>query len=265
MLPTDWHKVLPLILLISPHVLLGVLAVILYRRRIYRELPCFFAYALFELFKFVPLFVLYSKPGAGRLYLYGFSATLMVSIALRFGVIDEVSKNLFRDSASLKVAARRALQGVTGLLLMVGVLLGIYAPGENTARWIAGLSVVNRGAALVQCGLLLSLLLFSRFLGVAWRRAAFGVTLGFGVLTSVDLATSALRAQFTGRAVMEFSNLVVTGTYLICVLIWIGYALAPEPEPAFLALGSPNLLSHDLLSHAEVETWNTELQHLLRD
>ena len=171
MLLMNWHKALLLFLWISPHVLLGVLAAILYKRRLYREFPCFFAYVLYEIAVFILLFTLYSVQGlTGKQYAYAFSATLMLSIALRFGVIDEVSKDLFRESQFLKVSARRSLQCVTGLLLVMGVLFAVYAPGDNSDRLFAGILVVNRGAAMVQSGLLLSLLLFSRFLGLSWRR-----------------------------------------------------------------------------------------------
>ena len=256
MLPLNWHNVLSLFLWITPHVLLGVLAVILYRRRLYREFPCFVAYVLFQIAEFIPLFAVYSVQGVtGKQYAYVFSATLMISVALCFGVIDEVSKDLFRESQFLKVSARRSLLCVTGLLLVVGVLLAVYAPGDNSDKLIAGLSVVNRGAAMVQCGLLLSLLLLSRFLGLSWRRLAFGIALGLGILTSVDLATSALRAEFSSNVTRDLLNLLITGASFVCVSIWIGYVLAPEPKPASLAV----------VPHDEVETWNTELQHLLRD
>ena len=256
MLPTNLYKALSLFLWISPHLLLGVLAVILCKRRLYREFPVFVAYVLYEISEFILLFALYSVLGVtSKPYAYAYCATLLLSIALRFGVIDEVSKDLFRQSQFLKVAARRTLQWVTGLLLIMGVLLGVYAPGENSARWYAGVFVVNRGAAMVQCGLLLSLLLFSRFLGLSWRRPAFGIALGLGVLTSVDLAFSALRAEFNSMVGAQLLDLLVTGTYLVCVLIWVGYLLAPELEPASLTV----------VSRDEVETWNTELQHLLRD
>ena len=255
MLPLNWHRLLTLFLWISPHACLGVVAVVIYKRRLYREFPCFFTYVLYEIAEFVVLFLLRVVPSVtGNQYAYAYSATLLVSIALRFGVIDEVSKDLFRDSMFLKAAARRALQCVTGLLLVMGVLLAAYAPGDNSVRLIAGIFVVNRGAAMVQCGLLLSLLLFSRFLGLSWRRPAFGIALGLGVQTSVDLAMFALRAQFTSAASINFLNLLITGTYLICVLTWLGYLLVPEHEPA----------SAGIISHDEVETWNKELQHFLK-
>jgi len=257
----NWHKVLFLFLWISPHVLLGVFVVVLCKRRLYREFPCFLAYVLYEIAEFILLFTLYlfalhSVAGVtANTYAYAWSATLTFNIALRFGVIDEVCKDLFRDSQFLKLAARRSLLCVTGLLLGVGVLLAVYAPGGNSVRWFAGVLAINRGAAMVQSGLLLSLLLFSRFLGLSWRRSAFGIALGLGVLTSVYLANYALRAEFTSKAGADFLNLLTTGTYLACVSIWTGYLLTPEPEPVSLAV----------VSHDEVETWNTELQHLLRD
>ncbi len=252
----NWHKLPLLFLWITPHVLLGVLAVVLCKRRWYREFPCFLAYVLYEIAEFILMFTLYAVPSVtGNQYAYAYSATLMFSIALRFGVIDEVCKDLFRESPSLKVSARRSLQGLTGLLLVMGVLLAVYAPGDNSARWFAGVLAINRGAAMVQSGLLLSLLLFSRFLGLSWRRLAFGIALGLGVLTSAYLAIYALRAELPSAVAAGYFNLLITGAYLVCVLIWIGYLLAPEPEPASLAV----------VPHDEVETWNTELQHLLRD
>ena len=135
MLPMNWHKALSLFLWITPHILLGVLAVVLCKRRLYREFPCLFAYVLYEIAEFILMFTLYSMPSVtGEQYTHAYYATLTLSIALRFGVIDEVSKELFRESQFLRVSARRALQGVTGLLLVMGLLLAVCAPGDSSAR-----------------------------------------------------------------------------------------------------------------------------------
>jgi hypothetical protein len=255
MLALNWHKLLLLSLWISPHALLGIVAAIIWKRRLYHEFPCFFAYALYEIAKFVLMFALYSVPSVtGEQYACAYSATLLLSIALRFGVIEEVSRDLFRESQFLKAAAARSLLWVKGLLLVVGVLLAVYAPGDNSVRLTAGLSVVNRGVAMVQCGLLLSLLLFSRFLGLSWRRHAFGIALGLGILASVDLAVYAVHAEFTSERWTEFLNFLTTGTYLVCVSIWIAYLLAPELKPVSLTV----------IPNDEVETWNSELQQLLK-
>jgi hypothetical protein len=251
----NWLKLLSLLLWIAPHALLGVLAAVLCKRRLYREFPCFFAFVLYEIAEFVLMLTLHSVPSVTeKQYAYAYFATLMLSFVLCFGVIDEVAETLFCKSRFLKVAARRSLQCVAGLLLAIGVLLAIYAPGGNRVKWIAGLSAVSRGAAIVQCGLLLSLLLLARLLGMSWRRPAFGITLGLGVLTSANLAIYALRAEFTSMVSVKVLNLLITGSYLVCVSIWIGYLLAPEPKPEVLAV----------VPHDEVETWNREFQQLLR-
>jgi hypothetical protein len=258
MLSMNWHKLLALFLWISPHALLGVLAVVLCKRRLYREFPAFSAYVFYEIAEFILLFTLYFVQGTGgKQYRYAFCATLLLSIALRFGVIDEVAKGLFRKSQFLKVAARRWLLCIQGLLLMMAVLLAVSAPGGNSLGLAAGIFVVNRGAALVQCGLLIALLLSSRFLGLSWHPPAFGIALGVAVLTTFDLAMFSLRAEFTSATGKEILNLLTTGTYLICVLLWIGYLRVPEAEPDSSSLA--------VLPHDEVETWNTEFQHLLRD
>jgi uncharacterized membrane protein len=140
---------------------------------------------------------------------------------------------------------------------MMAVLLAVCAPGGNSLGLAAGIFVVNRGAALVQCGLLIALLLSSRFLGLSWHPPAFGIALGVAVLTTFDLAMFSLRAEFTSATGKEILNLLTTGTYLICVLLWIGYLRVPEAEPDSSSLA--------VLPHDEVETWNTEFQHLLRD
>jgi len=255
MLGTGWLKALSFFLWIAPHVLLAVAAAVIWRRRLDREFPCFFAFVLYEIAEFFLLFSLrLAHSVTAEQYAYIFSATLLVSIALRLGVIDEVSKDLFRESEFLKVSARRFLQGVAVFLLGIGFLLAVYAPGNNSAKWHAGVFVVNRGAAIVQCGLLLCLLLFSRFMGLSWRRPAFGIALGLGILTSIDLAASALRAEFASEAMREYLNLLITGASLVCVSLWLGYLLAPEP-----VLASPVIGPHD-----EVETWNKEFRHLLR-
>ena len=102
--PMNWHRVLLLFLWISPHVLLGMVAFILCKRRLYREFPCFLAYVLYEIAGFILLFTLYlfalhSVPGVtAKQYAYAYSATLLFDIALRFGVIDEVCEDLFRPN-----------------------------------------------------------------------------------------------------------------------------------------------------------------------
>ena len=254
MLAINWHKALFSFLWMSPHALLAILTVVFCRRRLYREFPIFFTYMLCELAGFIWLLTLSFIPVAGNQLGYAWSATQLLSMVLLFGVIDEVSRDLFRESQLLKVVARRSLQGVTGLLLAVSVLLAAYQPGSISIKWLAGVVEINRGAAIVQSGMVVFLLLFSRLMGLSWRRHALGITLGIGILASVNVASFALRAEFTNLTWTEFLNWLTNGDYLVCVLIWIGYVLASETKPASITI----------VPDEEVEIWNKEFQHLLR-
>lgn len=246
-----WHK----LLWISPHVLLAIVAIVIYRRRIYREFPFFMLYALYEIGAFILLYALNSIPSVtAHQYTYAFMATLAISIALRFGVIKEVSEDLFRENPVLQVTARKSIRWSKALLALVGIACAFYAPGDQGVRLIGGLVVISRGVAVIQSGLLLFLLGFTRFFGLSWRGQAFGIALGLGVLSSVELAASAIRTQVPGGEWAGALNLLTTGSYLICALIWLGYMLAPERKPAVVT---------DITGE-EVEDWNRELQRMLR-
>ncbi len=250
-----WYKALLLFLWIAPHALLGGVALILHKRGLYREFPIFYAYVLYEMASCALTLALYFMKITKFQYAYAFYATLLCSTVLRFGVIDEVSRDLFRDFDLLKSSARGVLQGVTGLLLLIAVVLAVYAPGPNRAKWYAGAMVITRGAAIVQSGTLLFILLLARFLGVTWRRPTFGIVLGLGIVTSVELIVRAIRAEVSSTIWVPYLDLFTTGTYAVSVSIWIRYLLAPESNPVSVAV----------LPRDEVATWNTELQHLLKD
>jgi hypothetical protein len=226
----------------------------MYTRRLYRDFPLFWVYTLYETLEFALLYALNSIPTiTGKQYTYAYLLTLIISIALRFGVIREVSDDLLREREFLKEAARKSLRWTKALLVLVGILCAIYAPGDDGARLIGGLAVVNRGIAIVQCGLLVFLMCFSRLVGVSWRGIAFGIALGIGVVSGVDIATFAIRAQGNGEEWTNALNLLMTGGYLICSLIWLGYILAPERKASVVAN----------VSGDEVDNWNRELHRWL--
>ena len=239
-----------LLLWILPHVVVAVVAVLMYTRRLYVDFPFFWLYTIYETLEFALLYALNSIPMVtGQQYTYAYLVTLVISIALRFGVIREVSEDLLREHQFLTDGARKSLRWIEALLVLAGILCAVYAPGDDSARVISGLAVINRGVAIVQCGLLVFLMCFSRLLGLSWRGIAFGIALGIGVLSSVDIAAFAIRAQEDGEEWTKALNLLTTGSYLICSLIWLGYILTPERKSSVVAN----------VSGDEVDDWSREL------
>ena len=251
----NWDRLLLLSLWTAPHFLLFVVAIATYRRQLYRQYPFFLLYTIYESATFALLYTLNFMPSVtAKQYAYAFMTTLGISIALRFGVIKEISEELFMAHPTLQATTRNSLRWLKALLALIGIACAAYAPGQNGTWLIGGLIVVSRGVAIIQGGLLLFLLSFSHFLGLSRHGYAFGISLGMGVLASIDLVTSAIRAQVVGQLWATVLNLVTTSGYLICSLIWLVYILAPERRP-----------SHPVaVPAAELDDWTNDLRRLLR-
>lgn len=249
----DWHRQPSFLLWISPHVLLAVVAMLIYRRGVHRHFPVFFVYALYQVVKFIVLLALVSIPSVtGQQYSYAYVVSIVLSIALRFGVIEEVVENLFRDHQFLKALPSRQLRWIKIVLAAAALVFAAYAPATGN-RLMGGVYMASRGAAMIQCGMMLFLLCFSHFFGLSRRNYAFGIAMGLGILATADLATFALRAQLA-ESWTPLLNSLTAGSFLVSVLVWLGFLLAPERKPVLITSVSPK----------DLEDWNSELQQLLR-
>jgi len=236
---------------IAPKVLLAILVGLMFRRKLHRQFPMFFLYAVFQLLQSA---ILLAHPHIDETYTRLFSGGVAVSSALRFGVIYEIFGQLFRNYPALTETGKMLFRGVTILLLLAGVGLAVFVPGKSVDQLMLATNTLDRTVSLLQCGLLLSLLIFSRYFALSLRSHAFGIALGLGTYASVQLATSAV-LLYVGSTSNPFPNFLTMGTYHCCVLIWMFYLLMPE-RTSYLALRE--LPKHDL------EIWNQELQRLLQ-
>jgi len=110
---------------------------------------------------------------------------------------------------------------------------------------------------LVQCGLLLLLFIFSRSFGLSWRNYVFGIALGLGLYSAIELVNTTVQSQFgpvLTQGNIQFLNLLLMGTYHAAVLVWIAYLLAPEPA----------LINLKAVPANDLEGWNHELERLLQ-
>ena len=83
---------------------------------------------------------------------------------------------------------------------------------------------MQRSVRLVQFGLILFLILFSRFLGVSRKQVSFGIALGFGLSAGVELM---LLAMHSGGLIGQGNlNLINMFCYDISEVIWLGYAFS---------------------------------------
>jgi tellurite resistance protein TehA-like permease len=105
----------------------------------------------------------------------------------------------------------------------------------------------------LQCGLLISLFLFSRYFVLSWRSPAFGIALGLGTFAIAELATTAIRLYVPASD--ETFDVAAMGIYHLCVLVWILYLVRVEREPR---------IDLQTLPKYDLEIWNRELERLLQ-
>jgi len=83
--------------------------------------------------------------------------------------------------------------------------------------------IVQRCVRVIQCGLILFLVFFSRHLGVSRKQFSFGIALGFGSFASIELVGLALVSG--GQIHPSTVNLINTTAYSLSILTWMGYSL----------------------------------------
>jgi hypothetical protein len=248
-----WYNFVLFYLWIAPHLLLPVIGVLLLIKRLYRNFPMFFLYTWYELAEFVLLFAIRVIGNHQRtLYSHVFIVTLAISTAIRFGVLQEIFNNVFREHGRVDVLARVSLRWTTGFLLAAAIVCAIVS-GPVPDGLITGVAWIARGVAIVQCGMVLFLFLFSGLFGLSLQSYVFGIALGFGILSSVELANAAIGSGQLTESMARALNLLSTGGYHVVVLIWLGYVVAPER-----ALLRPTDVPVD-----ELDRWNRALERFL--
>jgi hypothetical protein len=245
-----WHY-----LWIAPHVLLIGVMVGMWRAKLVRQFPVFFAYLVEEVLQFLVLYPMSLAPSiSGATYLKFDAIALGLSTGLRFGVIHEIFAYAFRNYSSLGRFGKPVYRWATASLLMMGALGAIFAGGSDPTRVLAILWVLSRTASFLQFGLLIILFAFSSYLGLSLRNQIFGIALGLGIFACVDLASAAIRAEF-GTEHTTSLDYYTMAVYHLCVLVWLAYLWLPERVTQFAVKSVPE---HDM------DSWNKELQRLIQ-
>jgi hypothetical protein len=187
--------------------------------------------------------------GPRTLYRYSFIATLAGSIALRFGIIQEIFQDVFRDYSHLKKLATAAMRWITGLLALAAIAVAFYYSGSLSDDLMAGVALLDRSVAIIQAGLLLFLFLFSRMFGLSWRSFVFGIAIGFGIFASTELAVAALHLSHLTEHSKDLLDLLPTGSYHVSVLVWFSYLLTAERPVSTYTATVP-----------ELDRWSGELE-----
>jgi hypothetical protein len=224
------------------------LAAVMVWRKLHRSFPVFFYYILSEVAIFGILFPIHQY-GDYDYYFYGYWIGAAVSLALGFMVIHEVFLDVFRPYHTLKDLGNVLFKWAALVMVFVAIVVSAASPADQSPL-VQAVVMVQRCVRLIQCGLILFLLVFSRYLGVSWRQHSFGIVLGFGGYASVELAGNALYSG--GQIQTPINGFMDAVAYCLAVATWLGYAIlkAPAREASLSLMAS--------------QRWETSLNDLHR-
>jgi hypothetical protein len=206
----------------------AALAGIMVKRKLHRQFPVFFIYILSQIVLFAILFPLYiSGPEHYDTYFYVYWVSAAISLAIGFKVIHEIVLAVFRPFHALKDLATILFKWAALVMLLVALLVAASSPATNSPLTQAVVTA-QRCVRVVQCGLILFLLVFSRYLGISWKQHSLGIALGFGGYATVELAAFALCAG--GQIHPNVVGMLQSSAYTLALLTWIGYAILKAPE-----------------------------------
>lgn len=240
-----------LLLWLTPAVIEIVIVMAIIYRKLWRNLPIFTSYLIFQILRTSFLFL---ERNNDVNYFYAFWITEALASFAILCVIKELFDNAFEQHLGLRQLGNVLFQWSIVILIVVAVLIAFTSPGADVKKLMAGIVTLKRFVTLIQSGLLGFLFLFAFVFGLGWQHYATGVCLGFGIYGVVELSMVTARSLH-GPSFTPILNWVMMSMGNCCVFIWATYFLLPQPKQVG---HSPIHVS------TRLEEWNDALLQLMR-
>ena len=225
-------------------VLLIVLALVLVRRRLYRELPWFTVYVVYVT-AYTSIFFWVNSFRSQTVDFFVYWGGNVINQFIAFFVIIEVFRNCVQGHDSVRKTGVTLLVVIAILAFIIVLSLAPFGSqfDRNFVRSQLShdLTVLQRSIRVIQLCLLIGIFGFSSYLGLTWRNYNFGIALGYGLYASVNLVTSVAweylgaRKMFNG---VRYVTVVDGLAYKLTIILWITYlwradrGLPNQPPPS---------------------------------
>jgi energy-converting hydrogenase Eha subunit E len=150
-----------------------------------------------------------------------------IDVVFEFKIIHEVFLDAFRPYFALQDLGTALFKWAALIMVLVAAVLISISPSWNDPL-VKTIIVAHRCVRVVQCGIVLFLLAFSKHVGFSWKRQGFGIALGFGLYAGVELVTNALiSGEHISQDMVNVANL---GVFNVCVALWLAYVVLNRRE-----------------------------------
>ena len=222
------------------------------RKRVFEEMPVFFAYSIFQVVRALVLLGVrtWASPSA---YSYSYWLAEGTSAIIGLLVINEIFTKVLCRYDGIRYISKMLFRWAFAILILLAFVAAMSPPSEKTPGLIAAVLSLERSVRIVQCGLLLLLFIFSSALSVSWLHYTFGIALGFGIYAAVEVMLVSTRIQ-AGASLNTVYILLKPGAYMAAILVWWTYLVLPVPSQVM-----PKFRRDDLIGD-----WNEAILGMLR-
>jgi hypothetical protein len=222
---SDKIKLFYYVLWIAHPVLEIAIAGVMLQQNLQRKFKFFFAYIVTQIVSFAVVFPAYWNSSAACFYLHW--ACYAVSVVFGFAVIHEVFVDVFRSFHTLRDLGSVLFKWAGLVMLLVAGVVSVSTNSSEIVPWMQAVTTTARCVRIVQVGMVLFLLFFSKYMGLDRRQKSFGIAFGFGSFAVVELA---LVASWVGNHLVNpWMSLVNMMFYNASLVLWLGYITAKSP------------------------------------
>ena len=202
-----------------------VVGAAMFRHKLHRLFPVFFAYICFQILAFCVLFPMSSQwvSASYPVFFWSYWSCAAINLVLGFMVIYEIFLDVFRPYYTLKDLGSVLFKWAALVMSLVAFVVAASSPPGDQGPIVQAVITVTRCVRVAQVGLILFLLVFSRYLGVSWKQHSFGLSLGLGLSAGVELGTLAFHVS--GHASDNSVHVLNLVAYNVAILVWLGYSL----------------------------------------
>jgi len=207
-------------------VFMTAIIVSMYRRRLHRDFPFFFNYAIFQVVTFAVEFPLHKWVN----YYYVYWTCSALSVAVTFAVFQEIFKDAFRPYEALRDLSVILFRWCALVILLVAGMWAITSWRANQIDNITnGIYLVERSVRMMQCGLVFFMLLFNEYLGISRRNVVFGIAIGFGFFAAINMLVMTALSNYSAMGARSLGR-INSAAYLVSALVWLAYTALPAKE-----------------------------------
>lgn len=213
-----------LLLLASGPVLYILLSLILWKRRVYKPFPIFFAYCLYAIAATTARLLAWLYGG----YFYVFWCTDLVLLFLAIAAMHESFRSVFEEFYLLRWFRWLYFGGIA-VVVLISILNSIFNPPTQVHPL---LGIVLHLTTPIDCILAAIFGLFyvsGKLLRVSFRRYPFGIVLGLSISAVSALITNVARSDF-GKRFETFFVYAPSVAYYITIAVWLTAFVWPEAD-----------------------------------